>query len=157
MPISQESNRGKIPQRPTAGKRLKAGIVFLVIISVFVFFFAWANGWINISRFIDPCGFKQRFSLPCPTCGMTTAALAFVSGRIFEAFYIQPAAAVLCAVTGVIAVPAFLIAVFGLNCGFVDKTFARCKVRYIVLTIIVIILGGWAVTMARALAAGTGF
>jgi len=156
MPISKQSNPEKICARPASRQRLKAGVVFCVIMVVFSFFFAVANGRINIGRFILPCGFKQQYGLPCPTCGMTTSILAFVRGRIFEAFYIQPAAAFLCCLLIVAAVWAFLIAVFAMPCGFITRCVSLCKFRYIVLVIIIIITGGWAVTLVRALVAGAG-
>ncbi len=85
---------------------------------------------------------------------MTTATLAFAQGKIFEAFFIQPACALLCSVLAVIAFLAFVIAVFGVYFRFLEHFFAEVKVRYIILALIVIIAAGWAVTLARALAAG---
>jgi len=153
MPVSQQPNRGKIPGRATSQQRFKATVVFFVIVGVFAVFFAAANGKINISRFIDPCGFKQRFGLPCPTCGMTTSVLVFAQGRVFEAFYIQPAAATLCCVAVVIAILAFFIAVFGINCSFISRFTGKCRFRCLLLIILIILAAGWAVTLARALGA----
>ena len=153
MPVSQQPNRGKITGRATSRQRFKATAVFLVIVGVFAVFFAAANDKINISRFIDPCGFRQRYNLPCPTCGMTTSVLAFAQGRIVEAFYIQPAAAILCGLVAIIALWAFLTAVLGLNCSFINRFLAKYRIRYILLIILMVILAGWAVTLARAMAA----
>ncbi len=85
---------------------------------------------------------------------MTTATLAFAQGKIFEAFFIQPACGLLCSVLVVIAFLAFVIAVFGVYFRFLERFFREVKVRYIILALIVIIAAGWAVTLARALAAG---
>ena len=114
--------------------------------------FAWAgHNKTDMGRWLGYCGFKQKYGLPCPTCGATTAVLAFAQGRIFEAFYIQPAAGLLCCVLVAAAVLALLIAVFGVYFGFFGRFFAEVKVRYIILAVIVIIAAGWAVTLARAL------
>ena len=84
---------------------------------------------------------------------MTTSVLAFAQGKIFESFYIQPAAALLCCVLAVSAFLAFLIAVFGVYFGFLKRFFAEVKVKHIILAMIIVIAAGWAVTLARALAA----
>jgi len=85
---------------------------------------------------------------------MTTATLAFAQGKIFEALYIQPACALLCCVLVVISFLAFVTAVFGVYFHFIERFFSEVKVRHIILALIVIIVAGWAVTLARALAAG---
>jgi len=82
---------------------------------------------------------------------MTTSALAFAQGRIFESFYIQPAAALLCSIMVVSAFLAFLVAVFGIYFRFVKRFFVEVKIRHIILALIVILAAGWAVTLARAL------
>ena len=84
---------------------------------------------------------------------MITSASAFAQGKILEAFYIQPAAALLCCVLAVSAFLALLMAVFGVYFGFIKRFFTEVKIRYIILALIVIIAAGWAVTLARALAA----
>jgi hypothetical protein len=105
----------------------------------------------KINPWAGPCGFKQKYGLPCPTCGMTTSAVAFAGGKIFESFYIQPAAAFLCCVLAVSAFLAFVTAVFGVYFDFIRRFFAKVKIRYIILALIVIVAVGWAVTLARAL------
>jgi hypothetical protein len=112
-----------------------------------------ATGRIDSDRWLDPCGFKQRFALPCPTCGMTTSALAFARGRIFESFYIQPAAALACCIMVIAAFLALLTAVFGIYFRSLDSLFCEVKTRYVILVLIVVIAAGWAVTLARALMA----
>jgi len=84
---------------------------------------------------------------------MTTSALAFVRGKIFESFYIQPAGALMCCVLVIVAFFAFLIAVFGLYFRFLKRFFAEVKIKHIILALIVIVAAGWAVTLTRALAA----
>ena len=82
---------------------------------------------------------------------MTTSALAFAKGEIFESFYIQPTGALLCCILAVSAFLAFLIAVFGVYFGFLKRFFAEVKIKHIILALIIIIAAGWAVTLARAL------
>jgi len=48
---------------------------------------------------------------------------------------------------------AFIIAVFGVYFGFLERFFTEVKIKHIVLALVIIIAAGWAVTLARALAA----
>jgi hypothetical protein len=102
-----------------------------------------------------PCGMKQRTGLPCPTCGMTTCVLAFARGEVLTAFYVQPAGALLCSLLIGAVFFAFLTAVLGVYFHFFDRLWAELKVRYVVAGLLVILTAGWAVTLARALAAQT--
>jgi len=49
---------------------------------------------------------------------------------------------------------ALFTAASGLYFRFIERFFKEVKVRYIILALIIIIVAGWAVTLARALAAG---
>lgn len=102
---------------------------------------------IPLSSLFLPCGFKMRTGLPCPTCGFTTATLAFFKGHIFEAFYIQPAGAILCVLVVLAVFLSFICAVFGVYFAFLKSL----RLKFIVITAILVIAGGWAVTLARAL------
>ena len=153
MQTSQQLKKRKIFYRASSGQRLVAAIVCLGIVLFFAVFALAGHYNINMGRFIGYCGFKQSTGLPCPTCGMTTATLAFAQGRIFEAFYIQPAGGLLCSVLVIIAVLAFIIAVFGVYFRFIERFFSEVKPLYMVLALIIIIAAGWAVTLARAIAA----
>ncbi len=87
---------------------------------------------------------------------MTTSVFMFVRGEIFGhngAFYTQPAVALLCSIMVVVAFLAFLIAVFGVYFRFFNRFFTEIKIKHIILALIIIIAAGWAVTLARALAA----
>jgi hypothetical protein len=151
MQTSQQLNRPKNFCRASSRQRLAAGLVFLVLSASFgVLALA---GRYKIALWPFPCGFKQRYSLPCPGCGITTSTIAFTQGKIFEAFYIQPAAALLCCILVVAAFLTFLMAVFGVYFGFLNRFFTEVKIRYIILALIVIIAAGWTVTLSRALAA----
>jgi len=151
MQASQQLSKAKILFRASFHQRLGAGLVFLVLAASFGLF-ALA-GHYKITLWPFPCGFNQKYNLPCPTCGITTSVLAFAQGKIFESFYIQPAAALLCCVLAFSAFLAFFIAVFGIYFGFLNRFFTGVKIKYIILALIVIIAVGWAVTLARALAA----
>ena len=153
MQESQQLNRRKILCRASSRQRLLAGLVLSVVVISFGLFWLAANAKIDMGLLINPCGFKQRYGLPCPTCGMTTSVLTFVQGKIFESFYIQPVAALLCCIMVVVAFLAFLIAVFGVYFVFLRRFFTEVKIKHIILALIVIIAAGWAVTLARALAA----
>ena len=153
MQASQQLNKLKNICRASLHQRIWAGLVFLAAAALFGLFRLAANGKINIGLWLGPCGFKQKYALPCPTCGMTTSALAFAQGKILESFYIQPAAALLCSVLVVTAFLAFLIAVFGVYLRFLKRFFAEVKIKHMILALIIVIAAGWAVTLARALAA----
>jgi hypothetical protein len=104
-------------------------------------------GWV-----FPPCGFKQRTGLPCLSCGMTTAVLAFARGDVVGAFLVQPAAAFFCSLLVAAAFFAFLTSVFGVYFNLFDRLAAELKVWHIVVAVLVVLLAGWAVTMAHALA-----
>ena len=136
---------------------MTAVIIFLAVVGFFGFFALAGHYNIDLWRWLGYCGFKQKHGLPCPTCGMTTATLAFSKGNISEAFYIQPACALLCCLLVFFALLAFVTAVFGKHFRFIERFFYEVKVRYIILALIIIIAAGWAVTLARALAAKNNY
>jgi hypothetical protein len=153
MEASQQINKPKIFCRASFHQRLAAAIICLVVVGFFGVFALAGHYNIDMGRWLGYCGFQQRYGLPCPTCGMTTATLAFAQGKILQAFYIQPAGSLLCCVLVVIAFLAFFTAVSGMYFRFLERFFREVKVRYIILVLILIILAGWMVTLARALAA----
>ena len=153
MQTKQEVNESKIFVEATRRQRVRAGIVLAVLGALFVLFGLMAAGVIDPEVWLDPCGFKQRHGLPCPTCGMTHSVIAFSRGRVFEAFYVQPAAAFMCCIMIIAFFLALLTAVFGIYLRALDFLFSQVKVRYVILALIIVIAAGWAVTLARALAA----
>lgn len=68
-----------------------------------------------------------------------------------EAFYIQPAAALICCVLIVIAFLALLTAVFGVYFMALKRLYDAIKIKYIIVALIIVITAAWAVTLARAL------
>jgi len=154
MQASQQLNKSKFFFHATRRQRTASALVFLAVFALFGML-RLAEHY-NISLAPYGCGFKQRYDLPCPACGMTTSVFKFARGEIFGnngAFYVQPAAALLCSVLVIAAFLAFFIAVFGVYSRFINRFFAEIKIRHIILALIVIIAAGWAVTLARALAA----
>jgi hypothetical protein len=130
-----------------------AAIVCLAVVAYFVAFALVAHYEVNMGRHLGYCGFKQRTGLPCVSCGMTTATLAFARGNIGEAFLIQPAVGLLYCATVLAGGLAFIVAVFGVYFDFIKRFFAEIKIRYMILALIIILASGWAVTLARAVAA----
>lgn len=160
MPASQQLNNSGSSRwltpffcRATYRQRITAAIVFLAISATFGFSWLAATGKFDIGLWLGPCGFKQRYGLPCPTCGMTTSVLAFSKGKIFESFYIQPVAGFLCFVLVVLAFLALFTAIFGVYFTALKRLYDAVKIRYIIVALIIIIAAAWAVTLARTLAA----
>jgi len=157
MQTSQQINKSNFFCRASSRQRLTAVIICLTVVGFFGFFALAGHFHFDMGRWLGYCGFKQKHGLPCPTCGMTTATLAFSQGKISEAFYIQPACTLLCCVLVLIAFLAFVTAVFGKHFRFIERFFNEVKVRYIILALIIIIAAGWAVTLAQALAARNNY
>jgi hypothetical protein len=154
MQSSQQLNKSKFFCRASRRQRVAAAYVLLAILSLFGLLSAAAHYNYPLAPY--GCGFKLRYGLPCPTCGMTTSVFKFVQGKILGrdgAFYDQPAAALLCTVLLIVAFFAFIIAVFGVYFRFISRFFTEVKIRHIILALIIIIAAGWAVTLARAMAA----
>ena len=156
MPENQQLNKSKKFIRASAKQRIGAGVIFIALAALFTFLGLAATERISIDKWVDPCGFQQDYDLPCHTCGMTTSALVFVQGRIFESFYIQPAGGLLCCVLVLSGFFAFVVAVFGVYFRFLERFFAEVKIKYLVLALIIIIIFGWLVTLARAATANQG-
>jgi hypothetical protein len=150
MQDSQQSDKPKFFCRASRQQRFLAIVFFVVAAALFTLLHLAATDRIDIGRWLNPCGMKQRWGLPCPTCGMTTSAMFFVRGQILQSFHVQPAAALLCGILVVTAFLAFLTTVSGVYFQFL----VRIKMKYVILVLIAIIAAGWMVTLARALAAG---
>jgi hypothetical protein len=148
MQGSQQVNKSKIFCRTSPRQRFLTGIVFLVVAASLGLLRMAATGRIDIGRWINPCGMKQRWGLPCPTCGMTTSAIAFAQGKITRSFYVQPAASLLCTGLVTAAFLALVTTIFGVYFHFL----VRIKAKYVTLALLVIIAVGWMVTLARVLA-----
>jgi hypothetical protein len=152
MAENQQLIGQKFLAKVTRNGRVIAIWLFLAGLAVIVFLVLAGRGVIDISKYMLPCGMKVRYGLPCPTCGFTSAALAFFSGDIPGAFYIQPAGALLCLALVIMVFLAFITAVFGVYFSFLKTLAGRLKLWQIILAVIVILAGAWAVTLSRALA-----
>lgn len=119
---------------------------------MFIFLWICAEGYFKPEFVFGVCGFKQRFQLPCPGCGITHSAMQFVTGHIFRSFYIQPAGAALCIFSLAAAVFTFVVAVFGRDFGLIDKIKWQSAMRWLIISAIIVFGCGWAVTLSRALA-----
>ncbi len=153
MQTSQQLNKPKFFCPASFRQRIIAAVICSVVVAFFGVFALAGHYRVDAGRWLGYCGFKQRTGLPCPTCGMTTATLAFAQGKIFQAFYIQPACALLCCVMIAAAFLALIVVVFGVYFRFIRRFFAEVKLRYIILALLIIVASGWAVTLTRALAA----
>jgi len=150
MQASQQLNKPKLLIRATPRQRAVAAGVCIAIVGFFGVFAVAGHYKVDMGFFLGRCGLKQNTGLPCPTCGMTTAVLAFAQGKIRQAFYIQPAGAFLCSFLVFVAILSFFISLFGIYFRFIERFFTEVKFRYIILALLIIILSGWAVTFARA-------
>lgn len=155
MRAGQLLNELKNFRRASSQERLKAGLVFLGLAALFGLLVLAAQSKIDIGWWFGPCGFKQRYGLPCPGCGMTASALAFGRGEIVKAFYNQPAAALFCCVLAIIAFLAFFMAIFGVYTAFLKRFFTKVGIKNIIYVLLAVTAAGWAVTLTRALLANS--
>lgn len=140
-----------IGDKASAGQRLGAVAVLVVCVGIVAMLWFAGRGDVDVRRMVGICGFKQEYQLPCPGCGVTTAAIAFFQGRILEAFYVQPAGGIMCVGLIVAGGLAFLTGVFGVNFAFLHKPAGWRLTKYVIVSMLIIFAAGWAVTMARAL------
>jgi len=152
MESVKQINPKKFFRKASAKERLRALMVLAVILAFFGMAALIGKGVINPNHLFGPCGFKQQYQLPCPTCGMTTSAVAFAKGQIGQSFYIQPAGGLLYTILLLTAFLALLICLFGVYFRFLDRIFVEVKIKHVILSLIIIIAAGWMVTLARALA-----
>lgn len=132
-----------------------AGLIVCVVVAGFGGLWVAQRAGFDFGVLFGPCGMKQRAGLPCPTCGMTTCVLAFARGDVLTALHVQPAGAFLCSLLVVGTFFALLTGVFGVYFGFFDRLRTELTVKYVVVGLLVILVAGWAVTLAQAVAAQT--
>jgi hypothetical protein len=149
MNLVQSLKKRNSIERASGEQRLYALVIFLFFSGVFVVLLLASRGVIDLSIILPPCGFKQKWHLPCPTCGVTTSAKAFVSGDLFESFYIQPFGFLLCLTGTITAFLSFLIFVFGVYFKFLENL-RKIRVSYWLVITGILIAAGWAVTLIRA-------
>ncbi|MBX3462082.1 MAG: DUF2752 domain-containing protein [Planctomycetes bacterium] len=71
---------------------------------------------------LEPCGWPLAYGIPCPTCGVTTAACHLVHGNLLAAFATQPFGATL-------MLTALLAALHAAACLVRRRSFADLLVR----------------------------
>jgi hypothetical protein len=151
MNASQQLKPAKIFIKASPRQRLIAAGIFVVFFIYGLFFWLCGQGKIDTGRWINPCGMKQKYNIPCPTCGMTTSTITFAQGKVSKAFYIQPAAALFCCLLVISAFLALFMAVFGVYFISLKRFFDEIRLKYIIIAILIIIMAGWSVTLVRAL------
>ena len=151
MAIFHQLIKSKIFCKAAFRQRVWAGVVFIFIAGLFYFLWLAGAGEIDIDRWVNPCGFEQKYGLPCPTCFVTRAAIKFIRGNVLDAFYIQPAGAFISFVLLVTAFLAFIASAFGVYFSFLKVFRAQLKIKYVILALVIVIAGGWAVTFSRAI------
>ena len=111
----------------------------------------------DVGRLFNPCGFKQRTHLPCITCGWTTSTRALVRGDIGNAFTLQPAATFVNVVIVGVSLIGLWLGVTGTIPRFVARLYRDLRWRYLLIALVIILLGGWSVTLVRALSERGGW
>lgn len=101
-------------------------------------------------RWFGPCGFQQRHGLPCPTCGMTTATLAFARGKIYQAFRSQPAAAIICLGLFFWGSSALMAAMIGQIPRPIWKACRAVRPRWFAVAAVLLIIVVWLIRLALA-------
>ena len=144
------SNKSKWFVKSTRQDRITFLTVFAIIGFIFGIFYLVEQGFVNTGP-AGGCAFERNFGVPCPTCGFTRAISTFMKGKIIKAFYIQPAAAAICITLIWTAFFSLLSTALGVNFSFLPPV-RLWQLKHILLTIIIILAAGWAVTAARALA-----
>ena len=144
-------SKRKIPSiKKSKHSRKKSFWVFVLVVLFFLICFFAAKGFWNTDKIFDPCGFKLKYGLPCPTCGMTRSMKLFCSGELVDAFIVQPAGAFICLLLAIIAVFSGLELILGLNLGIISFITNAKNIGYIVVVIALIVMLGWLVLLARA-------
>jgi hypothetical protein len=146
--IDEQYAKSKNRQKLSLRARIIYAVVFLAAAGVFTVLWAAENGYIELRMLLGVCGFKQRFNLPCPGCGWTHAAQAFVTGRFVEAFMTQPAAALFCLLGAVTAFFSLLFGVFGVDFGLPKRIFTPAGTKLLLIAAAVVVAVGWIFTLA---------
>jgi hypothetical protein len=151
-----ECQQANVKKSRSYADRAVAGAILACIFIFFGVLRLAENGSIRPGYLLGVCGFKQRYGLPCPGCGWTHSAQAFAAGDVVRSFVLQPAAAVFCGLSAIIAILALHTLIFGIHSQLRRVITSGRFWKYGLIGSGVIILLGWVVTLARALAARGG-
>jgi hypothetical protein len=149
----QQKNIGFF-RKATRQERIISAYIFFIAAGICVFLILGSTGQINLERVFSPCGFKMKYNLPCPACGITTSMLAFFRGQIAKSIITQPAGAILCIILLISVLLAFISAFLGVFFSHIDKLFTKIRLRYIIIIIIAVFVISWIITLARTITAG---
>jgi hypothetical protein len=142
----QQTNSSK---KPIFAQRLIGLAIFAGISGAWAFLWLAEKGMIQPQYVLGVCGFKQRYGLPCPGCGWTHSAQAFVTGDIGRSFVQQPAAMVFCAVSVMVWILALHTAVFGIHFRLRQVLSNPRFWKYVLICSGAVILLGWMATLVR--------
>jgi hypothetical protein len=132
-------------------QRLRAAGVGLAIAGLFASLFLAQHLGCNVGSLFGPCGFKQRYGLPCPTCGMTTSVLAFSRAEVIRAYEIQPAAGLGCTAL-ILSVPLLVgVALWGRIPSGLRWVLNHIRISRVLILVGLVGAAGWAVTLWLAL------
>jgi hypothetical protein len=151
-----ECQQTNVKKSRSYADRLIAGVILACIFFFFGVMILAEQGLIRPGYLLGVCGFKQRYGLPCPGCGWTHSAQAFAAGDVVRSFTLQPAASFFCGLLVIIAFLALHTLIFGIHSKLL-RTVTNVRFwKYCLIGSGIIILLGWVVTLARALAARGG-
>jgi hypothetical protein len=134
----------------TPRQRLWAVSIFLATAGLFTWLYLAQRMGYEVGSLFGPCEFKQRYGLPCPTCGMTTAVLAFTRGEIATAFCVQPAAGVLLSALVVAACVSLAVAIRAAYPPSIERIRGQLRITHVLVGLGLVLAAGWAVTFLRA-------
>jgi hypothetical protein len=95
--------------------------------------------WLTIAPQLRPCVFRALTGIPCPTCGATRAATAFLDGRLFEALAANP----LATVVGFVFVVGAPLAALWAILGWPVPVFSPSAPRWLRPAIVALIVANW--------------
>lgn len=152
-PVPAEPLAGK-PLRASRGERWTCGLLAAAALAVL-----GVAAWLTPSPTgvgthrglgLAPCGWIQGMSLPCPSCGMTTAFSLAVRGRFVASAVAQPMGFVLAVGTAAAAVACLHTALTGSRLARVLGGRVTPRV-VLVLGIVAVLAWGWKIAAFRGI------
>lgn len=94
---------------------------------------------------LPACGFIAAFSLPCATCGMTTAFALAAEGHLLDAFLTQPAAALGALLAAILLILSAWALVRGLSLAPIFRYLVRPTLIW---SVVALVIASWLYTIA---------